>query len=250
MKKLIICDVDHTLLGDEGALNEFKEIIKNCHQKIGFAVATGRTIQSAVKVLKENNVLMPDLIISSVGSEIYYNYKGDLVYSKGWDAHISNQWQRDRIVNLLNQFDFLQYQEEEVQSKFKVSYYTNDVPEQLELIKETLIKDKLKTNAIFSHGQYLDILPYRASKGKAIRYLCYRWNLAYENILVAGDSGNDLEMLKGELLGIVVANYSSELDILRGSKRIYFADRACAGGIVEGIEFYNFLNFRKEDDFD
>ena len=136
----------------------------------------------------------------------------------------------------------MQYQEEETQRKFKISYYTSEESLNLKKINKTLIKNKIRANVIFSHGQYLDILPYRASKGKAIRYLAYRWNIPFENILVAGDSGNDSEMLKGDLLGVVVANYSKELKKLKGKKRIYFAKRKYAGGIVDGIKHYNFLN--------
>ena len=250
MNKLIVSDIDHTLLGDDEALHEFIELKNNLDPSIGFAVATGRTVNSAFDVLNEFKVPLPDVIISSVGSEIYYNYKGDLIYSRGWDSHISYQWNREKIVELLKQFDFLQYQEEDTQRKFKISYYTHDVPEYIEQVRETLIINKVKANIIFSHGQYLDILPYRASKGKAIRYLCYRWNLPYENILVAGDSGNDKEMIKGDLLGVVVANYSPELNSLKGSKRIYFANRAYAGGIIDGINYYKFLTEGKEGRFE
>ena len=250
MEKMVVSDIDHTLLGDDDALKEFVELLKSFHSKMGFAVATGRTVDSAFKVLKENNVPMPDVIISSVGSEIYYNNKNELIYSKGWDSHILYQWNRKKILDLLNQFDFLQYQEDETQRKFKVSYYTSDIKKNLELVRETLIKNRIKANIIFSHGQFLDILPFRASKGKAIRYLSYRWNVPYENILVAGDSGNDAEMLKGELLGVVVANYSRELEQLKGGKRIYFADRKYAGGIIDGINHYNFLKNREENNFE
>ena len=240
-EKLIVSDIDHTLLGDDSALKEFINILEKMDSNIGFAVATGRTVDSAFSVLKENGVPYPDIIISSVGAEIYYNYQGRLINSTGWDAHIRHQWNRERIKKLLAEFDFLQYQEESTQRKFKISYYTSDVPENIEKVKSTLIKNKIKANVIFSHGQYLDILPYRASKGKAIRYLAYRWNIPYENILVAGDSGNDSEMLKGDLLGVVVANYSPELEELKGQNRVYFAKRNYAGGIIDGIRHYNFL---------
>ena len=246
-EKLIVSDIDHTLLGDDKALKEFIEILGQTDSRVGFAVATGRTVESAFSVLKENNVPYPDIIISSVGAEIYYNYKGRLIFSSGWKAHIRHQWYRERIKKLLEQFKFLQYQEEDNQREFKISYYTSENPEYLEKVNRTLIKNKIKANVIFSHGQYLDILPYRASKGKAIRYLAYRWNIANEHILVAGDSGNDSEMLKGDLLGVVVANYSSELESLKGQKRIYFAGRKYAGGIVEGIDHYHFLKLKKEN---
>lgn len=250
MEKLIVTDIDNTLLGDDESLNEFSVLLNNIHGKIGFAVATGRTVQSAFDILKENNVTPPDVIISSVGSEIYYNYKGELIYSKGWDAHISHLWKRERIASLLEQFDYLDYQEKETQRKFKVSYYMHESEENLKRIKEILTKNKIKVNVTYSHGQFLDILPYRASKGKAIRYLSYRWNIPHERILVAGDSGNDEEMLKGELLGVVVSNYSKELEKLKGGKRIYFTDRGFAGGIMDGIKYYNFLNDGKVDTHD
>jgi len=90
-------------------------------------------------------------------------------------------------------------------------------------------------------GKFLDILPYRASKGKAIRYLSYKWGIPLKNLLVCGDSGNDAEMLKGEPLGVVVGNYSPELETLRSAKQIYFAEKTYAGGILEGIRHYQFI---------
>jgi sucrose-phosphate synthase len=246
MEKLIISDIDYTLIGDDESLDDFKIILNNMSPKIGFGVATGRVIDSAVEAIEKNNIQLPDIFITSVGSEIYYNYKGELIYSDGWAAHISHLWQRDKIVELLSRFDFLKYQEKANQRKFKISYYTNDNTRNLNKVRELLLKNKIKCNLIFSHGQFLDILPYRASKGKAIRYLAYRWNIPFEKILVAGDSGNDMEMLKGDMLGVVVANYSPELEDLRGSRRIYFSEKKFAAGIKDGIDHYHFINDERE----
>jgi len=49
-------------------------------------------------------------------------------------------------------------------------------------------------------------------------------------------------MLKGELLGVVVANHSPELENLKGQKKIYFSSQEFAGGIIDGIQHYNFLS--------
>jgi len=239
--KLIVSDIDNTLIGDDSALKRFNSIIEGVQNKVGFAVATGRTIDSAIEVLKQNNVHLPIVLLTSVGTEIYYNYQGELFYSKGWDAHLSYQWNRKLIVDLLSKFDFLTFQEEETQKKYKVSYFLNEDPEKLKLVKDLLLQKKIKANVIYSHGSLLDILSYRASKGKAIRYLAYIWNIPFDNILVAGDSGNDIEMLKGELPGVVVGNYAPELEDLKGSKRVYFAQKHFADGIIEGIEHYSFL---------
>ena len=87
----------------------------------------------------------------------------------------------------------------------------------------------------------MDILPYRASKGKAIRYLSYKWEIPLGNFLVCGDSGNDEEMLRGEPLGVVVGNFSPELKKLKGIRGIYFARQKYCGGILEGIKRYQFI---------
>ncbi len=177
MNKMIVSDIDYTLVGVNSSLKEFINIIKNMPKKIGFVVATGRTVSSTHELLNRINLPLPKAIISSAGSEIYYNYEGEQMYSKGWDAHISYMWNRDTIVNLLSGLKFLHLQENESQRIFKISYYTSDSPEKIKMINRILIENNIKATIIFSHGLYLDILPFRASKGKAILYLANRWNI-------------------------------------------------------------------------
>jgi sucrose-phosphate synthase len=240
-EKFMIFDIDDTLLGNKDAAERIKKVIEENNDKIGFGVATGRTIKSARDVLKENNFVLPDLIISSVGSEIYYRDHEDYILSTGWKAHISQGWKREQIFNALSQFDFLEYQEEDTQRDFKVSYYIDNAENNYKKVVDWLVKNKVKANCILSHKNYLDILPARASKGRAVRYIAYRWNINHNNILVAGDSGNDEDMLTGELLGVVVGNHGDELKKLKGRRRIYFAEAERADGIIEGINYYNFI---------
>ncbi|MDN5753604.1 MAG: HAD family hydrolase, partial [Nitrosospira sp.] len=68
----------------------------------------------------------------------------------------------------------------------------------------------------------------------------YKWGLPLRAFLVAGDSGNDHEMLIGDTLGVVVANHSPELASLRGNEQIYFANARYADGIAEGMAHYAF----------
>ncbi|HTJ54239.1 MAG TPA: HAD family hydrolase, partial [Nitrosospira sp.] len=71
-------------------------------------------------------------------------------------------------------------------------------------------------------------------------YLAYKGGLPLHAFLVAGDSGNDQEMLIGDTLGVVVANHSRELEGLRGNEQIYFARAEYADGISEGMAHYAF----------
>ena len=56
----------------------------------------------------------------------------------------------------------------------------------------------------------------------------------------------DEEMLRGEPLAAVVGNYSPELEELKGQKNIYFAEKKYAGGILEAIEKYDFIEKAKK----
>ena len=78
----------------------------------------------------------------------------------------------------------------------------------LRTLQAMLRAQRLSAKLIYSHESFLDVLPVRASKGQAVRYLAYKWGLPLGNFLVAGDSGNDEEMLLGDTLAVVVGNHS------------------------------------------
>jgi sucrose-phosphate synthase len=236
----LITDIDNTLIGDDNSrLSELCDLLEKHKKRIGFAVATGRTVDSATAYLKKFDVPMPDIIISSVGTEIYYGPEQH--YSRGWDTHISAKWDREKIVALLADFSFLIYQDEATQRKFKVSYDMKPRKDRLAKIHNRLLAHKCSYNLIYSHDKYLDILPYRASKGKAVRYLSYKWEIPLKHFLVCGDSGNDEEMLRGEPMAAVMGNYSPELEPLKGHRKLFFAKSPCAGGILEAIRHYRFI---------
>jgi sucrose-phosphate synthase len=240
LNHFIITDIDNTLIGEDNTgLDELMDIVKKHRDILGFGVATGRTVASAVAFLKEHGVEETDVIISSVGAGIYYGKRH--MPGIGWRTHISSKWDREKIKKLLDGLPFLEYQEEANQRPFKISYNMEPDKDHLARIHDLLLRNKCRYNLIYSHQKYLDILPYRASKGKAIRYLSYKWEIPLVNFLVCGDSGNDEEMLKGDPRAVVVGNYSSELEKLRGRRNIYFAHRHGAGGILEAIEHYDFL---------
>ncbi len=64
-----------------------------------------------------------------------------------------------------------------------------------------------------------------------------------EQILAAGGSGADEDMMRGNTLAVVVANrHHEELSQLVDQESIYFAARPHAGGILEAIDHYDFFN--------
>lgn len=240
LDRMIVCDLDGTLLGDAKALKELMDRIQTT-PGCGLGLTSGRSIDSVLEVLKEWEIPQPDVLLTSAGTEIYYG-RPRLREDASWQRHIYQDWQPMAIHEAMRELEGIHPQPEEAQRPFKLSYFidTSVAPNVMQ-IKRHLRQRHLHANVIRSYRMFLDVLPIRASKGLALRYFAMKWGLPLDRILVAGDSGNDAEMLRGQNLAVVVANYSQELARLRGASTIYFAEGAYARGILEGAEHYDFF---------
>lgn len=239
VERMLVSDIDNTLIGDRAGLAELVRSLRARPRSCGFGVATGRHLPSALEALRQARVPLPDVLITAVGSEIHYG--PELHADSGWRRHIQHLWRRDALAALFDGVPGLALQSADQQSEFKLSFNVDlEAAPDLPALEARLREARLHANLILSHDAYLDVLPVRASKGQAIRYLAYKWGLPLRAFLVAGDSGNDLEMLVGDTLAVVVSNHSSELERLRGLEQVYFAEAPCAAGILEGIAHYGF----------
>lgn len=244
LDRLAISALDNSLLGDKKSLLRLVARLKKLDSlKIGFGIATGRGLDSTLKELRAWKVPLPDILIVSVGSEIYYTHQGrHMVLDQGWKKHIDYRWERGGILASLSKLPGLRYRGKLAQGHYKISYYINPViAPSLDQIKKHLRQEDLHANVIVSNSINLDILPIRASKGLAIRYLSLKWGIPLDAIFTVGDSGNDEGMVSGDTLSVVVANHSEELEAYRNSPRIYFSDQEYAAGIIDGLDHYGFL---------
>lgn len=238
--RLIITDLDNTLTGDDDALRELLDRVGR-EQHVGFGIATGRRLDDALRLVKELDLPMPDVFDTSCGTELYYGE--NLTSDRSWRKQLGYQWKPDEVRGLLDEMPGLFPQGENEQSRFKISYEVDPalaptVPQ----IHKKLREAGLRVNLVFSLGMYLDVIPVRGGSDLSMRHLLYKWGFAPEQVLVAGDSGNDEGMLKGRTLGVVVGNHSPELEKLREWPRVYFAQGHHARGILEGINYYQFLD--------
>lgn len=239
IKKLLITDIDNTLIGDDASLARLLDLLDEHRREIAWGVATGRSLELTLEAMTEHQIPIPDALICSVGTELYYG--PDLRMDKGWQQHISHLWKPEAIKKRLADFPWLVFQEAEGQRSHKISYYLENIDDRLQRIEQTIEDAKLRCQIIYSHGQFLDILPYRASKGKAVSYLQYKYEFLPRYVMVAGDSGNDADMLAGRMRGLIVGNHASELAHLKGLPRTYFANGKYAAGIIEGLNHFGLL---------
>ncbi|MCW9058817.1 MAG: HAD-IIB family hydrolase [Gammaproteobacteria bacterium] len=238
--RLLVCDVDDTLLGDREALEELLERLRQAGPHVGFGIATGRSRENLEKLLKRYRIPEPDLLITSVGAEIHYGKKR--VTDQRWQEHLDYRWDPKALRAAMADMPGLRLQPKSEQHPFKISYFLDkeEAPSLRDMVR-FLRKRDLHANVIRSHCMFLDLLPVRVSKGLALRHVAVRWGLNPERFLVVGGSGNDEGMLRGNTLGVVIGNHSTELERLRGEPRIYFAEGEHARGALEGIDHYDFL---------
>ena len=219
---------------------EFVEVIQH-NDHVGFGIATGRRLDNAMALIEELGLPRPDLIDTDVGTQLHYG--PDLTPDRSWRKAIGYAWKPDEIRKVLDEVPGLSLQPAEHQSEFKISYEVDTrVSPNTTTIKKILREAGLRAKVVLSLGMYLDVIPVRGGSDLSMRHVLWKWGFAPEHVLVAGDSGNDAGMLLGRTLGVVVANHSKELNRLRNRPRVYFAESPHAAGILEGINYYNFLD--------
>lgn len=243
--RMVIADVDGTLVsetGDFSGLEELKKLLRERGNSFVFGIATGRSRESVEALFREHDLPDPDVTICDVGTRIGYGFKeGDV--DKAWVEHIDFRWNPDALRESLSQIPGLKLQEPHLQSRHKLSYYIDQEDQGLdeERIRGLLGRNASNTSIIITHGSYLDLLPKRASKGRAVRFIGNKWNIPLNRTIVIGDAGNDLDMFTGATRGVVVGNHSPELEVLRSHARVYFSGQPSAAGILDGLRHFDVI---------
>ncbi len=239
--RLVVADLDNILTGNRGALSRFKKFLKENRPRIALGIATGRDLASSLKEIEAWNIPFPEVLITSLGGAIFYGK--DLVEDRSYEDHLNYHWHPNRIHEILDPIEGLYVQAgDHTQDRYKISYDLDPeiAPSKQEIVR-LLRNERLRTRVFLSHEVYLDVIPIRSSKGLALRYLSLKWGIPQGKILVAADSGNDIDLIQGNTLGVVVRNHTGELKkSLRGQPRVYYAEKRFADGILEGIEHYQF----------
>ena len=236
-RQLLVCDIDNTLIGCEAALG----IFRRWHSRqagLAFGVATGRSFHSAMAVLEQQESPRPQVMITSVGSEIYHLDANGVTYTADavWRRAIAADWDRAGVHAALRDLDGLVPQGPLEQRALKLSYFGDAAAARR--VHARLDEAGLPARVIHSHGRYLDVLPAAASKGTAVDHVRALYALPEHAVFVAGDSGNDIEMLRVRTQAIIVANYSDDLASNAALKHSYVARRTHARGVIEGVSHF------------
>ena len=231
--RLLVCDIDNTLTGCRHSAAELTRFLE-ARPEIGFGVATGRSLIEARRLVNDWGLPDPLVWITSVGSEIHWEESGELVEDTDFARGISHGWRSEAVERLMQPLAEAEPQPKIDQRRFKRSWFYSGTNE-IEQLRRAFAKAGIDANIIFSHQRLLDILPKRAGKGAAVRHVALRLDLPLDQVIVAGDSGNDSDMIQACPRSVVVANCEEELRVLGRRHGSFMATRPHAAGVLEGL---------------
>lgn len=241
-QRLLATDLDGTFLGDINAMHRLWQRADDAGITVAFS--TGRHLPSIEAFYEESETdHRATACVCMVGTEIWHASGDGHVIDEGWSETISNSWDKDGVETVLRGIPGAVMQPHEWQSRFKSSYFLEDDAEaQLARIHEGFEERDIDAKVIYSAGRFLDLLPSRSGKGGAVRYLADSLGIDPGNVITAGDTGNDLDMMRSELgfRSIAVGNASPELREYEASN-VYHAHAPFAAGIEEGLRHYGWL---------
>jgi len=260
MKRLLLCtDLDRTLLPNgcapesANAREVFARLVS--HQMVKLVYVTGRDPGLVSEAIATWEIPEPDLLIADVGTTIADRAVGRWEKWTHWENTIARDWAgraTEDLKELLNGIAGLTLQDASRQAAFKLSFFTpagtagSDIAQ---VTRERLEAAGVKANVVWSMDEstgrgLLDVLPVSATKRLAIEFVMARWGYGFDEVVFAGDSGNDQDVLVSPIPAVLVANAADELraSVQAQAKALYCARGGVLGmngnyaaGILEGV---------------
>ena len=249
---ILACDIDNTLTGDPVALAKLTQQLTELRQRddLFLILPTARAIPDVVSGFDDEGLPVPDAISTQVGTEIYLPpFDGKLTPVPEWDNLLHHDFSREEAMFFLEGIEGLEMQSNKYNTPLKVSCFlhkTANPDEAAALIQQRVIEANASDvyRVIWSSTRDLDIVPTEAGKGNAIKFILEHLGLDDQQVIVAGDSGNDRTMFDEFDKGIVVGNAQPELKRLKEENPgpdVYFAQNCCAAAVIEGLQHFGLL---------
>jgi len=224
---------------------------------LSLAYVTGRDFPLALRAIEGHRLPRPEFLVCDVGTSVYHatssGYERDQEYVRLMEEARDGMDVREIRHEMVSVPDLL-LQPDDRHTESKVSYHLApgaDHTRVLSAVREVLDRLGARIQAVFSVGApsgrgLLDLLPAGVAKDFAIRYLHDHTGVHPDQLIYAGDSGNDLAAMLTGFKVIVVGNATPGLKeelMERGGElgilgRLYFAEAFYAAGVMEGCRHF------------
>ena len=230
---LLATDLDGTFLGGTSVQKEqlYRSITGN--KAIQLVFVSGRGLNSILPLFNEPLMPKPGFIICDVGATVVNGNTLEAI--EPIQSLIEERWPGEEMVSgLLTGVKGLVPQN--VPQQRRCSYFFNEHTD-IDDLKYRV--EQLDCDLLFSAGKFVDVLPRGINKGYTLQMLAKQCHFPLEEILVAGDTFNDLSLFAAGYKGVVVGN--AEPGLLQATadwSTIYHAKEQGAGGILEAIQHF------------
>jgi len=233
---LLVSDVDDTLLGDSNALARFSAWFTSNRQLVRLVYASGRFYESVAASVHSTALPAPDAIAGGVGTQVHLYPSGQAIPE--WKEQLPDGWDPELVRHALADFPGLVLQPERFLSPTKISYYLdNATTADIDEIHQRLRNAQVQADIIYSSNRDLDVVPQGVNKGAAASFFADLWAFDPEQVVVVGDSANDLSMFQQGFRGIVIANAHPEVQAQNG-RGTFHTPYARADGVLDGVAYW------------
>ena len=208
------------------------------------AIHSGRSLAQARQRYAELKLPDPQVWLTRAGSEIHLDPEVD--YDDRWQQQIAQDCDSEAVVEALADLqEHFILQESAHQGPFKVSYLLRESdPDVVSMVRSRLRREGLHALPQLCCHWFLDVLPRRASRSEAIRYLALRWNLRPNQVLIVASQQGDGDLLEGLPVAVVPSDHDLSLERQRHHHRVYVTAKPGVAGVLDGLNHYRFSGVR------
>lgn len=230
---ILATDLDGTFLGGSNHHKEQLYSIIRENEDFRLIFVTGRGVESVLPLLNDPVIPRPDYIICDVGATVLDGNTLEPV--QPIQNNIEIRWPgKEEVMKVLEDVKGIRLQL--VPQQRRCSFFFDD-----DRIKEKIghLERELGCDIILSANKFLDVLPASVNKGSTLQKLCDLLRVPEQEVLVAGDTLNDLSLYGIGFKGVVVGEAEPALtEATNRLQNVFHADTAGAGGILEALNFY------------
>lgn len=231
---LLATDLDGTFLGGSDEDRSALYHLINKHADIKLVFVTGRGLHSVLSLFTgERMIPVPECFICDVGATILNGYTHEPI--DPIQSDIEKRWPgKQKVLEQLKDIPGLIPQE--VPQERRCSFFFD---EHINKEKLKLGIDALGCDLIMSADKFADVLPKGVNKGSTLKRYIELINYPGKDVLVAGDTFNDLSLFETGYNAVAVGN--SEKGLIQATfnkSNTYHATKEGAGGILEAMQHF------------
>lgn len=233
---LLATDLDGTFLAGDPTNRQRLYQLVTAHPDIRLVFVTGRGLEVVLPLLSDPTIPRPDFIIADVGATVVDGH--ELVAVQPLQGEIDAVWPGEHTVAVA-MARFAGLERQEVPQQRRCSYFCTPDAVTPEIAEQA---EALGCDLLFSAGRYLDVLPRDINKGRTLKRLVEHLGISVDDVLVAGDTLNDLSMYEQGFKGVCVGESEPALlEATRDRAKVLHSLHTGCGGILEAIQRFGFL---------